>query len=155
MPKPNLGLTVSSFSKRMATQNEVESTSPRLVYIVVPDHMSTQHNVESTQRRAGSISWSQTRYLPFNRMVTQHWAESSLWSWTRWSHSPKRRALDAAQKNQHSLSAREAFSSIPSLSQKYMNFDVVRGLVKISAICSSVRMYCNFRAPRCTWSLMK
>ena len=57
--------------------------------------------------------------------------------------------------NQHSLSAREAFSAIPSLSRKYTNFDVVRGLVKISAICSSVWMYCNFRAPLCTRSLMK
>ena len=117
--------------------------------------MSTQHKVESTQGRSGSISWSQTRYILFNRMVTQHWVESSLWSRTKWSHSPKRRALDAAQKNQHSLSAREAFSSIPSLSRKYTNFDVVRGLVKISAICLSVWMYCNFRAPLYTRYLRK
>ena len=33
-------------------------------------------------------------------MVTQHWVEPSPWSQTRWSHSPKRRALDAAKKNQ-------------------------------------------------------
>ena len=48
-------------------------------------------------------------------------------------------------KNQHSLSLREAFSAIPSLSRKYTNFDAVRGLVKISAIYSSIRMYCNFK----------
>jgi hypothetical protein len=38
--------------------------------------------------------------------------------------------------HQHSLSAREAFSIRPSLSQKYSNFVLASGLVKISAICS-------------------
>ena len=88
-------------------------------------------------------------------MVTQHWVESSPWSQTKWFHSPRRRDLNAAQKNQHSLWARKAFSSIPSFSRKYTNFDVIRGLVKIYAFCSSVRMYCNFRLPLCTRSLMK
>ena len=64
-------------------------------------------------------------------------------------------ALNAAQKNQHSFSAREAFSTMPSLSRKYTNFHAVKGLVRISAICSSVRMYYNFRVPLCTRSLMK
>jgi hypothetical protein len=38
--------------------------------------------------------------------------------------------------HQHSLSAREAFSTRPSLSRKYSNFVLASGLVKISAICS-------------------
>jgi hypothetical protein len=38
--------------------------------------------------------------------------------------------------HQHSLSAREAFSTRPSLSRKYSNFVLESGLVKISAICS-------------------
>ena len=77
------------------------------VHIMVKDQISTiQQNGHSTMSwvylgRAGSISWSRTRYLPFNRMVTQHWVEPMPWSQTRCPHSPKKMALDAAQKNQH------------------------------------------------------
>ena len=59
------------------------------------------------------------------------------------------------RKNQHFILAREVFLSMPSLSQKYTNFVVVRGLVRISTICSSAQMYCNFKVPLCTRSLMK
>jgi hypothetical protein len=38
--------------------------------------------------------------------------------------------------HQHSLSAREAFSTRPILSHKYLNFILTSGFVKISAICS-------------------
>ena len=34
-------------------------------------------------------------------MGTQHWVEPTPWSQTKCPHSPKRMALDAAQKNQH------------------------------------------------------
>ena len=64
-------------------------------------------------------------------------------------------ALDVSHKIQHSLSTREEFSTIPILSWKYMNVDADSDLVKISAICWFVRMYCNFRAPLCTRSLVK
>jgi hypothetical protein len=40
--------------------------------------------------------------------------------------------------HQHSLSAREAFSTRLSISRKYSNFILASGLVKISAICSCV-----------------
>jgi hypothetical protein len=43
----------------------------------------------------------------------------------------------------HSLSAREAFSTRPSLSRKYSNFVLASGLVKISAMCRKVlHVYC-------------
>jgi hypothetical protein len=45
--------------------------------------------------------------------------------------------------HQHSLSAREAFSTRPSLSQKYSYFVLASGLVKISTICSCVGRYCT------------
>jgi hypothetical protein len=45
--------------------------------------------------------------------------------------------------NQHSLSGREAFSTSPSLSQKYSNFIFASGLVKIFAIFSCVGRYCT------------
>jgi hypothetical protein len=44
--------------------------------------------------------------------------------------------------HQHSLSVREAFSTRPSLSQKYSNFVLANSLVKISAIFSCVERYC-------------
>jgi hypothetical protein len=40
--------------------------------------------------------------------------------------------------HQHSLSARQAFSTRPSLSRKYLNFVLESNLVNISAICSCV-----------------
>jgi hypothetical protein len=43
--------------------------------------------------------------------------------------------------HQHSLSAREAFSTRPSLSRKYSNFVLASGLVKIYAVCSCVGRY--------------
>jgi hypothetical protein len=56
--------------------------------------------------------------------------------------------------HQHSLSARGAFSTTPSLSRKYSNFDLARGLVRTSAICSSVGRYCTSTAFLCTMSRM-
>jgi hypothetical protein len=56
--------------------------------------------------------------------------------------------------HQHSLSAREAFSTRPSLSRKYSNFVLASGLVKISAICSCVGRYCTCISFLCTMSLI-
>jgi hypothetical protein len=56
--------------------------------------------------------------------------------------------------HQHSLSAREAFSTRPSLSRKYSNFVLASGLVKISAICSWVGRYCTCTVFLCTMSLI-
>ena len=39
----------------MATQNSAESTSPRLVYIVVPDQVSTQPKVNSNVIETGPV----------------------------------------------------------------------------------------------------
>jgi hypothetical protein len=58
-------------------------------------------------------------------------------------------------KHQHSLSAREAFSTTPSLSWKYSNFVLVRGLVRTLATCSSVGRYCTNTSFLCTMSWMK
>jgi hypothetical protein len=44
--------------------------------------------------------------------------------------------------NQHSLSARETFSTRASLSRKYSNFVLAIGLVKMFAIYSWVGRYC-------------
>jgi hypothetical protein len=46
-------------------------------------------------------------------------------------------------KHQHSLSAREAFSTMPGLSRKYSNFVLVMGLVRTSTTWSCVGRYCN------------
>jgi hypothetical protein len=54
--------------------------------------------------------------------------------------------------HQHSLLAREAFSTRPSLSRKYTNFVLASGLVKISAICSCVARYFMCTAFLCTMS---
>jgi hypothetical protein len=56
--------------------------------------------------------------------------------------------------HQHSLLTRGAFSTTPSLSRKYSNFDLARGLVRTSVICSSVGRYCTSTAFLCTMSLM-
>jgi hypothetical protein len=48
-----------------------------------------------------------------------------------------------------------SFRTIPSLSQKCSNFTRDRGLVNMSATCSSVLMYWSFKAPLCTMSRMK
>ena len=45
--------------------------------------------------------------------------------------------------HQHSLSAREAFSTRPSLERKYSNFVLASGLVKIYVIFSWVGRYCT------------
>ena len=57
-------------------------------------------------------------------------------------------------KHQHSLSTREAFSTIPSLSRKYSNFKLVRGLVRTSTTYSSVGRYCTSTTILCTMSRM-
>jgi hypothetical protein len=54
--------------------------------------------------------------------------------------------------HQHSLSARGTFSVMPSLSRKYMNFDLARGLVRTSAIFSSVGRYSTRTSFLCTIS---
>jgi hypothetical protein len=56
--------------------------------------------------------------------------------------------------HQHSLSAREAFSSRPSLSQKYLNFILESSLVKISTIFSCVGRYFTCTAFLCTMYLI-
>jgi hypothetical protein len=56
--------------------------------------------------------------------------------------------------HQHSLSAREAFSTGPSLSRKYSNFVLASGLVKIYAIYSCVGRYCTCTSFLCTMSLI-
>jgi hypothetical protein len=56
--------------------------------------------------------------------------------------------------HQHSLSAREAFSTRPSLSQKYSNFVFANSLVKIYVICSWVGRYCTCIVFLCTMSLI-
>jgi hypothetical protein len=56
--------------------------------------------------------------------------------------------------HQHSLSAREAFSTRPSLSRKYLNFVLANGLVKIYAIFSWVGRYCTCIVFLCTMSLI-
>jgi hypothetical protein len=56
--------------------------------------------------------------------------------------------------HQQSLSAREAFYTRPSLSQKYSKFILASGLVKISAICSWVGRYCMCTIFLCTMSLI-
>jgi hypothetical protein len=56
--------------------------------------------------------------------------------------------------HQHSLSTREAFSTRPSLSQKYLNFVLASGLVKIFAICSCLGSCCTCTAFLYTMSLI-
>jgi hypothetical protein len=56
--------------------------------------------------------------------------------------------------HQHSLSAREALSTRPSLSRKYSNFVLASRLVKISAIYSCVGRYCTCTTFLCTMSLI-
>jgi hypothetical protein len=56
--------------------------------------------------------------------------------------------------HQHSLSAREAFSTRPSLSRKYSNLVLASGLVKIFVICSWVGIYCMCIVFLCTMSLI-
>jgi hypothetical protein len=56
--------------------------------------------------------------------------------------------------HQHSLLAREAFFTRPSLSQKYSNFVLASGLVKIYAIYSCIGRYCMCTAFLCTMSLI-
>jgi hypothetical protein len=56
--------------------------------------------------------------------------------------------------HQHSLSAREAFSTRPSFSWKYSNFVLASGLVKMFAICSCVGRYCTCVVFLCTMSLI-
>jgi hypothetical protein len=75
---------------------------------------------------------------------------------TQLSHRGERILEDVSRRcnHQHSLSAREAFSTRPSLSRKYSNFVLASGLVKISAICSCVGRYCTCTAFLCTMSLI-
>jgi hypothetical protein len=75
---------------------------------------------------------------------------------TQLSHRGERILEDVSRScnHQHSLSAREAFSTRPSLSRKYSNFVLASGLVKISAICSCVGRYCTCTAFLCTMSLI-
>jgi hypothetical protein len=75
---------------------------------------------------------------------------------TQHSHRGERILEDVSQRcnHQHSLSAREAFSTRPSLSRKSSNFVQASGLVKISAICSCVGRYCTCTAFLCTMSMI-
>jgi hypothetical protein len=52
-----------------------------------------------------------------------------------------------------SLLAKGVISMIPNLSQKYENFILDKGFVRISAICSSVGIYWSFTSP--SWNLSR
>jgi hypothetical protein len=54
-----------------------------------------------------------------------------------------------------SLSTKGVISTIPIFSQKYANFILERGFVRISVVCSSVGMYWSFTSPSWTLSLIK
>jgi hypothetical protein len=56
--------------------------------------------------------------------------------------------------HQHSLSAKEPFSTRPSLSRKYSNSVLASGLVKISTIFSWVGRYCTCIVFLCTMSMI-
>jgi hypothetical protein len=56
--------------------------------------------------------------------------------------------------HKHSLSAREAFSSKPSISQNYSIFILASGLVNISLIFTWVGRYCTCIGFLCTMSLI-
>jgi hypothetical protein len=60
--------------------------------------------------------------------------------------------VSGSWKHQHSLSWRVAFSAMPSLSHKYLNFVLVRGLVRASTTFSFVGKYCTNTAFLCTMS---
>jgi hypothetical protein len=109
-----------------------------LMGILTP-HRGTQRSISVSERNDTPISWAH----PTHGL----------------SHRPTHSVcvledVSRSCNHQHSLSAREAFSTRPSLSRKYSNFVLASGLVKISAICSCVGRYCTCTAFLCTMSLI-
>jgi hypothetical protein len=114
------------------------NTHTHLMGILTP-HRGTQRSISVSERNDTPISWAH----PTHGL----------------SHRPTHSVcvledVSRSCNHQHSLSAREAFSTRPSLSRKYSNFILASGLVKISAICSCVGRYCTCTAFLCTMSLI-
>jgi hypothetical protein len=104
-------------------------------------HLTQGHNIPSlSQRGTTHPSHGHTQLMG---SLSGRLTQSVSW---RMSH--------ASCNHQHSLSAREAFSTRPSLSRKYSNFVLASGLVKMSAICSWVGRYCTCIVFLCTMSLI-
>jgi hypothetical protein len=123
----------SSFSLRYTGE------SSRVLSQLSAQRRPTQRSSSVSDRNHTPISWAQPTH------------GLSLWS----IHSVF--VLEDGSRNwnhQHSLSAREAFFTRPSLSRKYSNFVLASNLVKISAICSWVGRYCTCTVFLCTMSLI-
>jgi hypothetical protein len=130
--QPNMGRRSGAFPQINPTHPPGEKTRLR----------STQPNTieEKTRLRSTQLSPSGRRYREgTGRPSPLLWGEDL-------------KNVSGSCNHQHSLSARGAFSVTPSLSRKYMNFDLARGLVRTYAICSSVGRYSTRTAFLCTIS---
>jgi hypothetical protein len=109
-----------------------------LMGILTP-YRGTQRSISVSERNDTSISWAHPTHGLSHRPTHSDCVLEDV---------------SRSYNHQHSLSAREAFSTRPSLSRKYSNFVLASGLVKISAICSCEGRYCTCTAFLCTMSLI-
>jgi hypothetical protein len=128
-----------------------------------PPHTGAHIVPSECQRHDTPISWVSSPHRGTQRSISvSEWNVTPI-SWEHPTHGLSHRPThsvcvleDVSQScnHQHSLSARETFSTRPSLSRKYSNFVLASGLVKISAIFSCVGKYCMCTAFLCTMSLI-
>jgi hypothetical protein len=126
-------------------------------------HKGTQHSICVPERNHTPNSWASPPHTGAHRSISVSERNHTPISWAHPTHGLSLRSTHSvcvlgdvshSCNHQHSLSAREAFSTRPSLSRKYSNFVLASGLVKMSAIYSWVGRYCTCTVFLCTMSLI-
>jgi hypothetical protein len=135
--------------------NPVQLDSPSISVILNSVHQGVSSQVNPTQSiKEYDLEKYPNRLSCTSRVIGHH---PSITSHVNPALSIEEYDLEKVSRtcnHQHSLLMRGAFSTIPSLSWKYSNFNLERGLVRTSAICSFVGRYCINTAFLCTISLM-
>jgi hypothetical protein len=127
---------IPSLSQRGTTHPHHGNT--QLMGFLTP-HKATQHSISVSERNNTPISWEHPTH------GLSHRSNHSVCVLEDVSHN---------YNHQHSLSAKEAFSTRSSFSCKYSNFFLASGLMKIYAICSWVARYSTCTTFLCTMSLI-
>jgi hypothetical protein len=152
---------MGTFTPHRGTHRFISNDTP--ISWASSPHRDTQCSISISERNDTPISWASSPHRGTHRTIFVSEGNDTPISWAHPTHGLSHRpthsvcVLDDVSCNcnhQHSLSAREAFSTRPSLSRKYSNFVLASSLVKISAICSCVGRYCRCTTFLCTMSLI-
>jgi hypothetical protein len=114
-------------------------------YDPLEDTRDTTHNIPTTwSTTQGSLGTNPVQIISPSISVilnSIHRGVSSQFNPTQSIDEDDLDNVSRSCNHQHSLSERGAFSTTPSLSWKYLNFDLARGLVRTYEILSSAGRY--------------